>query len=170
MKAKSKSSFSPQAVLLGIMFLTCACGGTQGVSSPQEQQQYDELVQLVNSRDFEIINEWANAQTGNNVSLIGNSNFIRFEGDSVDIFLPYYGERYTGGGYGSSGGIEYKGPLNDLKIQERQKQQEVLLRFEGEHDSENLEFIITLYPNGNANTSVNTSERSSITYRGEVQE
>lgn len=156
-------------LLLGILFSICACGGSQGVITPEERQEFEELVQLVNSQEFEIVSDWAVPKTGNNVSLIGNTNFIRFKGDSVHVYLPYFGERYSGGGYGSSGGIEYEGPLNNLKIEEREKQQDVLLSFEGEQDSEQLKFLITLYPNGNTNTSVTTSERSSITYRGEVQ-
>ena len=169
MAAMAIKSYWSNLLFLGVIILLSACGGGQGVITPEEQQRYDELVELVNSMEFEIENEWANPQTGNNISLIGNTNFIRFKGDSVHVFLPFFGERYSGGGYGSSGGIEYEGPINSLKIEERKRQQEVLLSFEAEQNSEHLKFLITLFPNGNANTSVTTSERSSITYRGEVQ-
>lgn len=156
--------------LVAILLLISACGGGKAPLTAEEQQQYEELVNLVENREFEIVNDWASSQRGNNVSLIGNANFIRFKGDSVDIFLPYFGERYSGGGYGTSGGIEYKGLIQDLEIEERSKKQDLLLRFEGEQDSEQLQFLIRIYPNGNTNTSVTTSERSSISYRGEIVE
>ena len=170
METKTKKNHWPLAMLFLLMITIYACGGSKGIITPEEEQQYQELVDLVNSREFEIVSEWAVPQSGNNVSLIGNTNFIRFKGDSVNVYLPYFGERYSGGGYGTSGGIEYKGPIENFRVEERRNQQDLLLRFEGEQDSENLEFLITLYPNGNANTSVTTSERSSITYRGEVEE
>ena len=157
----------PVYMLLLLLLTIYSCGSSREAMDPKEQQQYQELMQLVNAQEFEIVNDWASPQTGNNVSLIGNSNFIRFKGDSVQVYLPYYGERYSGGGYGTSGGIEYKGPLNNLQIEEGKNG--LHMSFEGKQDSEQLKFLITLFPNGNTSTSVSTSERSSISYRGEVQ-
>lgn len=159
-----------ESVLLsiGVALLLFACGGAQDAVRPQN---FEELKELAEGREFEIENEWAMPLGGNNVNLIGNPNFIRFKGDSVDIFLPYFGVRHFGGTYGGrDGGIIYEGPAEDFSIDAEEEKNRVVLKFEGRHENEDLEFIITLFPGGNAYTSVNSSQRSNISYRGEVKE
>ena len=157
--------------ILALFLFLMSCGGSQGVITAEERQELQELTQKVESREFEIQNQWADPQGGNSINLMGNTNFIRFEGETVEVFLPYYGVRHSGGGPGSEGGIKYEGPLVNYKVEERMKQQDVLVSFEGQNkDNEQLKFLITLYPNGNATTSVTTSQRSSITYRGDLED
>jgi len=172
MKTKvNKRRFYRSLPLMAIILLLMGCGGSQGVITAEERQELEELTQTVKSQEFEIINQWADPQSGNNISLIGNTNYIRLEGETAEIFLPYYGVRHLGGGPGSEGGIKYEGLIENYKVEERMKQQDVLVSFEGRNeDNEHLKFLITLYPNGKANTSVTSSQRSSITYRGELED
>lgn len=171
MEAMTKSLYWKGLPILGIILFMMSCGGGQGAITAEERQELEQLKQKVESREFEIVHEWANPQGGSNISLIGNTNFIRFEGETVEVFLPYYGVRYSGGGPGSEGGIKYEGPIENYQVEERLKQREVLVSFEGQNkDNEHLKFLITLYPNGNANTSVTSSQRSTITYRGALED
>lgn len=158
---------SAVSLITGFLFIflmtSCGAGRTGIVNS------YEELEQLVDTQQFEIENDWAMPIGGDRVNLIGNSNFIRFKGDSVDIFLPYFGVRHTGGNYGGDGGIEYKGLAKDLEIKKQQDKNRIVLEFEGDQSSENLDFMITIFSNGSTNTSVNSSERSSISYQGNIK-
>ena len=150
-----------------ILLLTLACGGMKESDSAETAKDFQKLKELVNSREFEIENEWLIPLGGSMINLIGNPNYIRFKGDSVDVFLPYFGVRQSGGGYGRDGGITYKGPAKNLTITEAENK--ILLNFEGMQNIENLEFFITLFPGGNATTAVNSSQRQSISYRGDVK-
>lgn len=151
-------------ILILLTVFLVACGSAENGNI----QNFSDLQELISAGEFEIENNWANPMGGNSINLIGNSNFIRFEGDSVDIFLPYFGVRHSGGGYGSEGGIVYKGPLEDLKIREGQEDNKIELEFEADHEGENFQFDVTIYGNGTTNTSVKSSERQSISYRGTV--
>lgn len=168
MKTQIKKSFAIEGslitgILLIIIITSCGTGRSGVVNS------YEELEQLVDTQNFEIENDWAMPLGGDRVNLIGNSNFIRFKGDSVDIFLPYFGVRHSGGSYGGDGGIEYKGLAKDLEISKQEDKKRIVLEFDGKQSSENLDFMITIFSNGSANTMVNTSERSSISYQGDVK-
>ncbi|MDT0649892.1 DUF4251 domain-containing protein [Autumnicola edwardsiae] len=155
--------------LLLIMCVTLiSCGGSRNQISDSDLKAYEKLQELVNSRGFEIENQWALPLLGGRVNLIGNTNFIRFKGDSVNIFLPYFGVRQSGGGYGEGGGIEYEGPTKNLEIIENRNNQNIRIQFEGSAGTESLKFYLKLYPNGNAETSVNSSQRDAISYRGNV--
>ena len=163
-----KSRLKLGFLAIGVVLMIMACGSTKNTGSNNDLQNFEQLRELVDSREYEIENDWAVPLRLTTVNLIGNSNFIRFKGDSVEVFLPYYGVRQTGGGYGTSGGIEYEGRAEELEIEEDMTKNNILIKFEGQQGTEHLRFIITLFPNGNASTSVNSSERDAISYRGNV--
>lgn len=153
--------------LLFTGFLIVSCGTNQ--NSVTRSEDMNRLYSLVNKNGFEVDNEWAIPLGGNMISLVSNPNFIRFKNDSVNIFLPYFGERHSGGAYGRSGGIEYEGPAKNILIQEN-KDNKVVVKFNGKQGSELLDFIVTIFPDGSVSTSVNSSERATISYRGNIEE
>lgn len=148
-----------------VLIFLLACGGSK---SAGDIEDFNQLKELVSSREFEIQHQWARSSLGGSINLIGNPNFIRFKGDSVTIFLPYFGVRYSGGGYGGEGGIKYKGPVKNLKVTAQKEEQELVLEFEGDRGAENLQFYITLFSNGKASTHVTSSQREAISYSGEI--
>ena len=56
----------------------------------------------------------------------------------------------------------------DLKVEKNPDQKKIVLKFGGEQGSENLDFYVTLFSNGNTNTSVTSSQRATISYQGHV--
>ena len=154
---------------LGILLLIISCGVNKSKSDAEDVQDFENFIALVSSHQFEIENDWAVPLRLTTINLIGNSNFIRFKGDSVEVFLPYFGVRQSGGGYGADGGIKYEGPAENLKIVEDKSKNNILVKFEGRQGTEHLQFIITLFPKGNTSTSVNSSERDPISYWGNVR-
>lgn len=155
-------------ILLSLLVLS-ACGSGRNSGTEANLNDYRELQELVSSRDFEIENEWAMPLRGSAINLIGNPNHIRFEGDSVDVYLPYFGVRHSGGGYGrTDGGIIYEGIVENLDIVENEERRNLVLKFEGQRGNENLQFFITLFPNGRAFTNVSSSQRDAISYQGTI--
>ncbi len=165
MKFSRVTGFFLQMFTGGIMIVILACGSTKSTGSVKN---FEELRNLVNSGEFEIESEWVNPLGGNPIYVTPGSNFIRFKDEKVEIFLPYFGVRHAGGGYGGDGGINYEGPAKELRINEEIGENRMKLYFRGKHEGEDLQFYITLYSNGNANISVNSSQRSSISYQGDI--
>lgn len=160
-----RSFFLP--FFFGSFLLLVSCGSSRGGS--ESVNGYAELQELVNSRQFEIENEWAQPLSGNRINLIGNTNYMRFKNDSVIIDLPYFGVRHSGGGYNRDGGINYEGPLKNLEIEENTEDKAIRVRFDGQQDTENLFFSMLLFSNGRVETYVRSSQRNSITYDGEIK-
>ena len=156
------------ALLPGILFIFLSSCGS-GQSAAEQQQEFQELAELVESRQFEIVNDWALPLRGSRVNLIGNTNFIRFEGDSINAQLPFYGVRHSGGGYSSGyGGFEFEGIPENLQIEHNREDGKIVIAFEANDENENMNFNIILYSNGTARTSVTSSQRDSMSYQGEV--
>ncbi|WP_373056231.1 DUF4251 domain-containing protein [Zunongwangia sp. H14] len=144
-------------------FCLNSCGSSSEVTSGNNS------LDLVQSGAFEIQNQWAIPLGAGMINLIGNPNYIRFkkDSDSVEIFLPYFGVRHSGGGYGDSGGIKFEGIPKNLSV-ENLNRDGLQVQFEGNNGNENLQFIVKVFENGNATTSVNSSQRNSISYRGTI--
>ncbi len=153
--------------LILIPLILISCGGA---NTSFDNEKYNALKDLLTSRNFEIENEWAYPSGGGNINLIGNTNFIRFQGDSVEIYLPYFGVRHSGGGYDGEGGIKYKGLAKKFEIVEKPAKGNIEVEFEVDKSGETLNFYISLFPNDNARTVVNTSQRSTISYQGKLSE
>ena len=163
---KSTKNIIAAAVAIISVFILLSCGGT---SSTTEGQDYNKLQELVAAREFEVENDWAFPNNANNINLIGNPNYIKFKNDSVDVFLPYFGVRHSGGNYGDTeGGIVYKGPIDDYEVIENEEKRNIEIKFKGNRNGENLDFNINLFPNNKARTRVVSNQRAPISYEGKI--
>lgn len=170
-------------LLIGIISIL-SCGTSREVS-PEKTARLETLVER---RNFEIQPEWAMplvtnsltqianttlfqpGDTASQINIQGNSNFLRFEKDSVYADLPYFGERQMGGGYNRNTGIQFKGVPKDLEITKEQEKNYYAIRFNISEDTENFQISLRLYPNSNALIQVNSSHRNTISYRGKLKE
>ncbi len=156
------------AVILMVFLYSCGPGKQ---NSRSEISSFPELKELVQSKQFEIEHNWAQPLSGNQINLIGNPNYIRFMRDSIQVYLPYFGVRHRGGNYGGrDGAIEFEGVPKNFKVTEDENKKNITIEFEAQEDQENFNFRIILFPNGRASTSVHTSDRSTISYRGMVND
>jgi len=154
---------------LSYLYIVIALFLMQSCGSSADATKIAETTELIESREFEIEHDWLSPLGGGQINLMGNPNFIRFKNDSVNLFLPFFGQRFSGGGYNNQGGIVYEGPLKDFEIIDGDKNTRII-KFRTKQNSETLDFSINIYPEGNVTTRVNSTERSFISYQGEIGE
>lgn len=179
-----KLNFKYLIVLMAGMIIGCGTASNT-ISSQSQVKQLDELV---SSKSFQIQSNWAmplmtrsmnsisNAgllpvgSSGSQINLIGNSNFFKVEGDTISAYLPYYGERHMGGGYtNNDNAIQFKGVPKNYEVTEDKKTGSKEISFTINNRTESFRVFITLSPNLSSNINVNSTERFSIRYRGEVE-
>ncbi|WP_271767918.1 DUF4251 domain-containing protein [Aquimarina algiphila] len=169
-------------VLIGGILISC--GSTQSIEVTEAQRKA--LDEIVTQKKYEIISDWASpltttsvnavansgllppGSTVNNISLIGNGNHFRMDGDSVDVYLPYFGERRLSGRYSTDAGIKLKGAYDNYKVEYNEKKQLYLIKFNVDDIQESYRIIIRLYANLKSDISVNSNYRTTINYRGNV--
>jgi hypothetical protein len=168
-----------------IIFLMLGCGSSSRVVAPSDESRA--LDSLIVENNFIIESDWASPQVtasmaaiansgllgvgnnANNINLIGNPNFLKVEGDTISAYLPYFGERQMGGGYGTSSAIEFKGIPGNLNIEKDNKKQLYRIRFNIQGDNtETYNVMVDLYPNKTSFININSLQRFPIRYQGNV--
>lgn len=170
---KTLSSNTFKKILISLftiaaLFLLVSCGSSSKTTNA-ERQDLSSISNLLNKRSFEIENQWAFPLRGGRIDLIGNPNFIRILGDSADVYLPYFGVRQMGGGYGEPGGIIFNGLIKDVNIEQGKNDKSMTMNFKADQGNENLQFFITLFPNNKTNISVSSTQRDAISYQGHAK-
>lgn len=151
------------------------------------EAEYNQLKDLVASQNFMFEANWA-IPLGNDVSNIGlnipgggaifqggrvdisnNSNFLKLESDNADLFLPYFGRVFFPKRTSTSRGIQYKGEINDYKVDINEKKKRITIKFNAKSEGDFLKFIITVYAGGKTSVAVNSTNRQTITYDGQLK-
>ncbi|MCB0484689.1 MAG: DUF4251 domain-containing protein [Flavobacteriaceae bacterium] len=107
-----------------------------------------------------------------NINLVGNANFFRMKGDTINAYLPFFGERRFGGNYGSNDlAIEFDGIPEKKDITFNEKNQALEMRFsiDQKNDNEQYTILVTIFSGNTTDIQVLSSERSSISYRGNIK-
>ncbi|GAA4278712.1 DUF4251 domain-containing protein [Aquimarina mytili] len=174
-----------------IIFLTIVCCLLLSCSGAKNniitEAQIKALDDIVAKKTFQIESLWANPLTTNsitsfansgllppgstvsNINLIGNPNYLKMHGDSISMYLPYFGEQRIATNYNrSDAAIEYDGKPDEIKIIKNNKKQTYQIYFAAKTDRDTYEVYVTLFPNLNSTIDINSVYRTTISYRGTV--
>ncbi len=108
-----------------------------------------------------------------NISLIGNANFFKMDGDTISAYLPYFGERRFGNNFGNNeGGISFndKPLIEEIDYNVKKQRVEMHFRIKQERDNEIYDILIFIFANHSTQISVNSSERTLINYYGKIKQ
>ncbi|NKI32330.1 DUF4251 domain-containing protein [Croceivirga thetidis] len=175
-----------RAILVVLVVALTSCAGSKKAITAEQMM---ELEGFVRSGDFTFEAQWAFPRMSNGmvavsnagllmpnsnagrIDLLGNTNFITFENDSINTYLPYFGERQMGGTYGNQNvGIQFKGLPEDLIIKPNAKNTGILVAFTGLDGTESYQVTMDVFPNKKSYVTVNSSHRFPIGYSGSVRD
>ena len=167
-----------------LLILCCfACASSKTASTTTEEDNAFESISK--NEPFEIESSWAQPQitsafaqlgdflppgsTVGNINIVGNSNYLQINDSIVKAFLPFYGERRQGSVYRSDKmGIEFEGIPQDFKTNVGKKNSyEIRFKVKDKnYSSESYMVYVQVFPNLSGSININSSHRSSITFRG----
>ncbi len=133
----------------------------------KKEKDYQNMVSLVKSGNYQYEAQWANPIGGSRVNLLTTPNYLYFKGSQMDLHFPFFGTLRTVNTYNSSDiGINFKGEPQNYRVNYDDKKQKITIRFEGDTEGEFLQFNLSISGDGNAYLVVNSSGRSTINYDG----
>jgi len=100
-------------------------------------------------------------------NISGSNYYMEVDVYDVTSILPFYGERYMSA-FPTESGIRIDGKLEDLMIEESDRRKKVLVKFSVEDDSDDYLISLNITSNGDANLTISSAKKSSITYNGKI--
>jgi len=149
--------------------LSISAQSKKELKEAEAEKQYQEMKNLIESGEFTFIADWATSVRGRRINLTTNANFLKFTKDSIDTYLPYFGESSSGGAtMTSDGGIVCSGPKTKYKLTLNDKKKKIMLSFTTTDNNDTFEFSMSIFKEGNTNINVNSNYRTSIKYDGKT--
>jgi len=126
------------------------------------------MEELVESGKFLITADRAFPTGGPSVNLISRPNKVEFKGDNAKGDLAYFGKAHNASvAYSADGGgIKFDGEMTNKQIKVKKKN--IILSFKIKAPGEQYICSLTISPSGSATLSINSNNKSSISYNGAV--
>jgi len=129
-----------------------------------EQQKLTDS--LMNAREFVFTARRAIPQGFSAIDLTTNPNYVWFLPDSIISDMPFFGQGYSGIGYGGDKGLEFSGKPDEYSFTREKKNYQVKAVVKTGHDT--FQLFLTVGFEGSATLSINSMNRSPISYNGEI--
>ena len=135
------------------------------LKAKMEKIQY--IDSLINSKTFRFVADKALPQGWKSVDLTTNFNFLNFDPELIESYMPFFGRAYSAD-FGGEGGIKFKSKPSEYTIVKAKngKGYEIDVTVSNIRDT----YILALFvsPEGNASLNINSNQKSSISYMGEI--
>ena len=161
-------------LIVAILFLTLACSSSKDISSKNDRsksktEKFEEAKKLFESKNYEFVARSASPQGGGNIDMTTNQNLIRVKGDTLDIYMPFFGVSYMPE-YGGRGTIEITGKPESYELTTNKKKKSFRIEFRIKNDFDTYDMTIDAGYSGYGTLSVTSNKRSSISYWGTIDE
>jgi Domain of unknown function (DUF4251) len=129
-----------------------------------QKQAYFEA--LVNSKNFVFIAKFALPIGASQIDLTSNPNYVKFNPDMMDGYLPFFGTATAGIGLGGDNTLKFKDKPEIFNIEKKKKVFQIDAKVKGENDIYRLSLSVSF--EGRASLSIISNNRSTISYQGEI--
>ncbi len=170
-----------QLTVVLLLFASCKTGDSVAKAEAAKQTKA-----LVENSDYEITLDWARPLQSAEMVSLGNSNLLPFEsrsgrinivgssshvtkkGDSVSVYLPYFGTRQMAPKFINNNdvAIQFDGIPKDYKLTYNEKKGISEVNFKIKEGSEKYNVYLAITPAKRATVRVYSSQRTMISYTG----
>lgn len=160
------------ALIMAIAALLVSCGTTSGVTSGMskaERKAYvaDQVYNNLNDRHYTIEVNYMSPRRGGMRSVTGGYE-LTVKGDTVDSYLPYFGDVYRANPYAQQKGLHFTSLIYNYTAG-MVKQGEYRIQFQTETDEDRYIYTIQVFDNGKSYIDVYAQDRDGIGFSGEMK-
>jgi hypothetical protein len=160
------------SILVLFLSLMLTAGNAQEKSKKQlrEERKIEkekQITALVAAKAFVFIGRTALGQGFRSIDLTTNSNYVEFKPDKIKSEMPFFGRAYSGVAYGSrDGGLNFEGSPKEFTIEKTKKGYQIKAAVKG--DTDVYQLFLSVSFGGSATLTINSTNRSVISYIGEI--
>ena len=153
-----------------IAFITAAiilsgCSATSSTSKKERAAaDFEKTATLIESGNYQFTIRSASPSGGKTIQITSLYTLKAIEGN-YEAYLPYFGRAYSGG-YGESGGIEFNGEPENLKITRNDPKNKISVAFTIKSDKDQYKVNMEVGASGYGNLVISCQKRQTISYYG----
>jgi len=154
--------------ILTSLILTSAFSQEKTKKELKEEEKIQKQIQietLVNSKDFVFVAKYALPMGASQVDLQTNPNYVKFNPEMMDGYMPFFGTANSGIGY-TDPTIKFKDKPETFNIEKKKKNFLAEAKVKGENDFYRLSLSVMF--EGSASLSIISNNRGTISYQGEI--
>lgn len=133
----------------------------------EKLQKQTQIEALINSKDFIFVARYALPMGSRQVDLTTNPNYIKFNPDLMDGYMPFFGTATSGIGLGGDNTIKFKDKPESFSIEKKKKNFQIDAKVKGENDIYRISLSVGF--EGSSSLSIISNNRSTISYQGEIK-
>lgn len=164
---KSKILSSMMVLFLIIYPVLAQEKSRKELKEEEERQKMAQIEALINSKDFIFEARYAMPMGASQVDLSANPNYVKFNPDQMDGYMPFFGTATTGISISSENMIKFRDKPDLFKIEKKKKNFQLDSRVKGENDVYRISLSIGF--DGRSTMTIVSNNRSTISYLGEVK-
>ncbi|MFO7851802.1 MAG: DUF4251 domain-containing protein [Bacteroidota bacterium] len=160
-------------IIISILLTGCAALVEKIKERRQEREEeiaqgYEEMKELAFSGSYRFEANHVYPGSGyRTADVTGQNYFLSVHYYDVKAYLPFYGQQYMVDTRRTTG-IKIDSKLENIMIEESDSRNRVLVRFTVPGEADNYLVSLDIGPSGNANLTISSSRRSTISYTGKV--
>lgn len=135
-----------------------------------KQEQYENIIALVESGKYEFIGRKANPLKGRQIDLTTRQNFMKIDGENASAQMPYFGRAFSGGYSSSDGGIKFDGLMENYNVRQNDKKRRISISFKVKGEGDNYSCSLSISSMESASLSVTSNNKQGISYNGFIKE
>ncbi len=160
----------PISIILFFCITAFAQNSKKEAKNKVKQEQYESILNLVQSGKYEFVGRKANPQSGRQIDLTTRPNFLRVKGENASAELPFFGRAFSGGYSNSDGGINFDGPMDNYSVENNDKKRRLTIKFRVKGPGDTYNCILSVSSLESASLSVSSNKKQSISYTGVVRD
>lgn len=155
-------------IIVIIAALTLAsCSTADKVARDERRREKAGMVaESIESGRYRVGVRTAYPARGGAVQVTGDYG-LEVSGDSVTVYLPYFGRGYTLP-YGGGKGLNFKALTTEYDVR-KMKRGRTRVKFSTRNDEDTYRFTVDVFDNGQVSIDVQPQQRSRISYSGELE-
>lgn len=150
-------------MITGIILSACTASSSTA-RKEQAAASYELNAALIESGSYQFTVNSASPSGGRNIQLT-SPYMMKARDGHYEAHLPYFGRAYSGG-YGDSGGIEFNGVPEDLKITRNDNKKLISITFSIKEKTEQYKVSLTVGSSAYGNLVISSPKKQSISYKG----
>ncbi len=123
---------------------------------------------IITAREFIFTAVTALPSGGPALNLTPGYYTVKFQPDLIDSYMPFYGNAYSGVGYGADTGLKFKAKPEKFSVIKKAK----IFQIDAAVKTDNDYFRLSLQAGseGNATLTITSDNRSTISFQGDISE